>query len=411
MSKYSRLSAAMVCTTFLISAASASAQQAIFSKERPDFDASGITAGGFKVKPTLDLEERYDDNIYSDNSNEIEDFITTISPAIELESNWNRHQLNAYANGEFVKYKDENSEDQDNYGVGADARFDILRETFITAGITYDELSEERGSPSAAANSVEPTEYSQTTGTIGFYRGLRKVSLSLDATATQLDYDDGSTSAGANIDNDDRDRDQYRTNARIGYEFLPDYEAFISGSLDKREYDDTSVNRDSDGYEITVGTAVNISGKARGEVFVGYMEQDYDSNTLNDIDGAAFGASLLWNPTQITSLNFGVIRSIEETAIANSSGYIATNYSADLEHELLRNVLLGTNISFSNNDYESTTANPREDNILSAGAEVRYLINRNTSAKIDYEYQDRDSNAANQDYTKNIVMIGLGVGF
>lgn len=402
----------LIVSAAILSAASAGAQEAILDKARPDYDAKGINLGGFNLKPKLDLEETYDDNIYSSDNSEVEDFITTISPSVALQSDWSRHSVGLEAGADFIRYQDESSEDVENYNIGANARFDIVRDTYLFTGLSYQELTEQRGSPDTAANAAEPTNYSDLTGNIGFYRGLRKVSLRVDSEAKKLNYDDGSTIAGAKIENDDRDRDQYNTTVNLGYEFIPDYQAFLRGTYDARRYDDTSaLDRDSDGYEIVAGTSVNISGKARGELFVGYLNREYDATTLNDIDDVAYGASLLWNPTQITSVNIGINRTVEETTVANSSGYINTNYSAGLQHELRRNILLGAGLSFSTNEYESTAANAREDEIFTANTEVRYLINSNASAKLGYQYQDRDSNLANQDYAKNTLTLGLGVGF
>ena len=388
------------------------AQERISDRDRPDYKRDGINVGGFTLSPQATLQEKHDDNIYSANTGEVDDMITTIAPSLTLDSNWNNHSLSFYTNADVNIYADETDENYTDYAVGFNGRADILRDTFLSAGVEYQELHEDRGSPDSTNNSVEPTEYNEFTANVGFFRGLRKLSFSLDSEFRDLDFKDGNTNSGANIDNDDRDRQILKNSARVGYEFIPNYQAFVAGSVNNREYDNISAtNRNSDGYDISVGTSVNLTGKARGEVSVGYMEQDYDSSTLKDVDGVAYGASLLWNPTQLTSVNFGINRSIEETTIANSSAYIATTYSAEIEHEFMRNVILAGNVSLSENDYESSNAIAREDEIISVGADVRYLIHRNVSTNLGYTYTERSSNQLNQDYDKNIVMLGLDVGF
>ena len=384
----------------------------VFEKDRPEYKAEGAKIRAFRLKPTLSLVEKFDDNIYSTNSGETSDSITVISPDIRLESDWSRHALDFHANGDFGIYNDKTSENFDDYSAGVNLRLDAFRETFITAGLDFQKKHEDRGSPDNNSSSVEPTEYNELTGKVGFYRGLRKLSMKVDGEVTTLNFDNGLTAANAVINNDNRDRNQYKSSVRLGYEFMPDYQAFVKGTYNARSYDNTAtLDRNSDGLEFTVGTSVNLGGKSKGEVFVGYMQQKYDAATLEDIDGISFGANILWNATKLTSVRTSIDRSIEETSTTTSSGYIATVYSVALEHELMRNVLIGSKIGFATNDYVSLTAIERNDDILMAAAQATYLINRNVGFNVKYTHQDRDSNIANQDYTKNIISIGLTAGF
>ncbi len=410
MSLNARLLAVMIFAS--LASGAANAQENVFEKARPDYKPDGIKVGSFNFLPAIELKETLDGNIYSTGNGQIEDFITTASPTLALNSNWNNHELDLYAGSDVVAYADETSESFEDYNIGTKGRLDILRGMYVSGGLDYSLNHQDRGSPDNVANSTEPTVFDLYNAKAGFYRGISKTSFALDSDYKKYDFHDGSTAVGTQVENDDRDRDEYKNTAKLGYEFIPNYMAFVSSSYNTRYYDhDPVLSRDSDGYDLTVGTDINISGKAKGEIFVGYMEQDYSDNSLKDIDGAAFGASLLWNPTQITSLDLGVVRSIEETSLAGLSGYVSTTYSAKIEHELLRNILLGTNVAFSNNDYEGTIAPQRKDDVFTAGAEVRYLLNKNASAKLAYEYTTRDTNAASQDYFKNAVMVGLGVGF
>lgn len=390
---------------------SASAQEAIFDKARPDYQPNGIRVGSFDLKGNADITETFDDNIYSaGDGRTVDDLITTIAPALNLESNWNNHELNFYSDAKIRKYYDESSEDRNEFTLGTDGRVDIIRGMYVDGGLEYARRTQERGSADNNTNAVEPTEFDLYTARAGFYRGVSRYSFDFDVDAKKFNFDDDETRTGAIIDNDDRDRKEYKTTGKLGYEIYKNYQAFLRGTYNRKSYDnDLVIDRDSDGYEAVVGTDVNISGKLRGEVFAGYMEQDYNSAAFKDIEGASYGASLLWNPIQITSVDFGVERTIEETSIAAFSGYTADTYSLRVEHELLRNVLLGANGSYALNDYEGNTN--REDKITTLGAEVKYLINRNASAKLGYEFSTRDSNANNQDYDKNIFLVGLGLGF
>lgn len=388
--------------------------KSIFEQERPEYEAGGIHVRAFTIKPKIAVEENYDDNVFYTAQNEKEDMITMVKPAVTVESGWSRHSLNLHASNTSAYFSDNSDENYDDSNIGFDGRLDVLRETFITGGFDYTTTHEERASPDSISSSVEPPQYDEALTRLGFYRGLSRISLLVDNEFRQIDFDDGSTASGATIDNDVRDRDRYDGTVRVGYEFIPNYEAFVRGGYNTRSYDHNAptLNRDSDGYTVTAGTAVNITGKTRGEVFAGYMEQDYEAVTLPDIDGVNYGASLLWNATPITSVKAGIERSIEETTRTNAAGYIATAYSSSIEHELRRNVLLGAKVAYITNDYEQTAGSfTREDTLAVAGLNAKYLLNRHASIRSDYTYSDRDSNIVNQDFSKNRVMVGVNVAF
>ena len=73
--------------------------ETVFDRNRPDFDAKGIPAGGFRVFPSLTVRQAYDDNVFATDVDEEGDVITLISPEIDVRSEWSRHSLvfNAFA--------------------------------------------------------------------------------------------------------------------------------------------------------------------------------------------------------------------------------------------------------------------------------------------------------------------------
>lgn len=383
----------------------------VFERSRPEYTAEGKRVGGFTFKPSITVEEVYDSNIFATETSTKEDMITKVAPALVLESNWNNHVLKFNASGDVGAYSDNSRENYGDYTVGASGRLDVLKETYILGSASASRLHEDRGSPDARTNADSPTEYTQNDASLSFMRNLRRLSFNLTGDYSGLNYDNGQTSTGTVIINNDRDRDQYKGTVRVGYEIIPDYQAFVRSSINKRSYDldvdQNGFDRDSKGYEVVGGTAINLGGKTKGEVFAGYMSQDYDSVSLEDASGAQFGGDILWNATGLTSVKIGILRGIEETTTASSSSYTATTYSVGLQHEVAYNVLAGIDASYSTNEYESTTATPREDELFGAGAELRYLLNRNASVVGRYDYTNRDSNVVNQDYDRSQVSLGL----
>lgn len=367
----------------------------------------GIRAGSFLIIPKVDLTETYNDNIYATDKNTKSDFITSVRPSIAARSNWSRHALNAVASGDFRRYADHDSENQDNFNVATDGRIDVLRDTSIGGGVSYSQDHEDRGDPNTIGSPDTPVTYKTTVARIGAYRGLGKANARFDSEVKKLEYDDSTSTTGALINNGVRDRDEYTQTVRLGYQLDDRFEVFARGAFDNRVYDDKSVGRSNNGQTYTAGTAFDVSGKTKGEVYAGYQKRSYGENLRDSIDDPTFGGKVTWNATDLTTVIGSIDRGIEETTIAGSSGFIGTDYNLAVEHALTRDILLKGNVGYTNNDYQGNAANQRKDDIILAGIGADYWLNRCLKAGLSYNYTDRDSNQTGGDFSRNTVMLRL----
>ncbi|MGB0632566.1 MAG: outer membrane beta-barrel protein, partial [Alphaproteobacteria bacterium] len=276
----------------------------------------------------------------------------------------------------------------------------------IVADVGYQQYVEERSSVDDA-NGIKPTEYDVISFNAAVTSRWNKASLSFGGRLHQFDYDDVSSSS-ATINNDDRDRDEIQWSLRGGYEFLPQYEAFIQLVRTVINYndpvDDNGVDRDNDGFEIRLGTRIDVTGILYGDVFVGYISRDYDDSSLKQVEAVSAGMQLTWNVTRLTSVTAVIQRDISETTLASAGGNFSTSINASVDHELLRNLILFGRASFTKDEFEGTT---REDESTRAGFGTKYLLNRYLHLIIDYQHAKRESTAVNSDYSKNIFSLKI----
>lgn len=382
--------------------------QSVMERARPGYDAAGIRAGGFIVYPSASVRGSYDDNIYATPTNETDDFITTLSAGVAVNSTWSRHALNLSGRISQDLYADNSDEDRLDWNIGGDGTIDVTSMTSLSGGLSYAQLHEDRGDPSSPAAADEPIEYNLFTANGAISQDFARLTATLGGEYRDYDYDDGRTSTGVLIDQDFRDREEFIERLRIAYSVSPDTNVYVEGQLDQREYDQkppvVAVNRDSDGWQVVVGSEFRLTNLAQGGVYVGYQEREYDSAAFANTDGLAYGADVEWYVTPLTTVTFNASQSVEETSVAGSSGYDRQSFGVDVDHELLRNVILSGGASYGNNDFNSS---PREDDLIGAHAGVLYLLNRNFDIGLRYTFEDRDSNVAAADYTRNIIGITL----
>ena len=155
---------------------------------------------------------------------------------------------------------------------------------------------------------------------------------------------------------------------------------------------------------MVAGSDFRISNLMQGGVFVGYQRQSYDDPTLTESSGVAYGANVEWYVTPLTTITFDAASTIEETTTVGASGYNAQTAGVRVDHELLRNVLLNGRISYEKDDYDGIA---RSDDKVRAGLGLDYLLNRNFTVGVGYDYVDNSSDVAGNEYKRNIVGLTL----
>ncbi|MBV8420442.1 MAG: outer membrane beta-barrel protein, partial [Hyphomicrobiales bacterium] len=185
----------------------------------------------------------------------------------------------------------------------------------------------------------------------------------------------------------------------------------------------------STGYRTDIGLQILPRRILSGEIYAGYLSQIYNVSSSgsigpggrappvtrspgsSSISGFDAGGRLVYNVTRLTTATFTGLRTvIPSNPTINNTGtsYLATTAAANVDHELLRNLLLNASAGYEIDNYLGIS---RTDNILSVGADLKYLLNRNLFLGGSYAYQKRNSTAAGGSYTQNILMVRLGAQF
>lgn len=389
----------------------------VADRERPDFDPLGARVGSFVVLPRVRLNGELNDNIFSTDTNERGDFISTVSPNLVVQSDWANHMLRFQGGADIGRFVDNDAEDFEDYEFNGNGRVDVTRRTRLRAGAGYRMEHEDRSSPDDV-NGVEPTIFGVLSGNIEGSQTFNRVTVALGGAFDQFDFDDVGTAGGATINNDDRDRNIVEGSVQVSYEVAPQYDAFLRGVYNVRDYDaavdDNGINRDSDGYEVVAGVSLDFGGITFGDFFAGYQSQNFDDPLLNTASGPVVGADITWNVTPLTTVVGSISRVVRESTTRDAmtgtfaSGRFFTTAGVSADHELMRNVLLGADVSVSQDDFEGIS---RKDEIYRAGVNARYLINRYANIGGVYRFRMRSSDVGSAEFTENVFLLRLQVQY
>jgi hypothetical protein len=160
--------------------------------------------------------------------------------------------------------------------------------------------------------------------------------------------------------------------------------------------------RDNNVYDARVGTAIDITGLLFGEVSVGWSLQEFDESELDSENGLVYNAGLTWNPTRLTSLRLDANGGFAPSDVGASN--LRNQIAVRVDHELLRNVLIGGRVAYRRDDFQDTD---RTDNRFDVGPNVTYLLNRYLSVGAGYTFTTRDSDDSDREFTRNAVTLRL----
>jgi hypothetical protein len=214
--------------------------------------------------------------------------------------------------------------------------------------------------------------------------------------------------SGGTEDLSDRDYTSYGTALRGSYEVTPGIKPFVEAGADRRVFDlDTNfsgVRRGSDGMMARTGIEFAREGFLTGEASAGYTHRHYRDASLDDVSGLIFDASLVWKATALTRVTLKANSEIGETTLAGAAGVFSRQASLAIDHAFRRWLIGSAKISYGTEDYRGAG---RRDDRLGLSAALAYHFNRYAALKGEVRREELRSSVPGQNYTANIVMLGL----
>ncbi len=362
----------------------------------------------------------YNSNIYRSSSDEESDVIATVAPKVALESHLERNTASLSVSPEIGRYFSEDKNDYEDWDVEAEDTFEASPTNLLHVNGAYRRGHVAIGSFDDDADTAlsEPVTYDLMEAGARWEGQQNLLHYGLEGEWESYDYDDTTRENGSISVQDDRDQDRYKTVAKIGYEFIPSYVFYARGSWNDRRYDnriDSSLTypRDSDGY----GAALGLSHEAVPygfDVYAGYLNQDYDANQLEDVDGLDFGLNAHWNMTDADQLKVRADREVKDSLSDGVSGSLRTRVGVELAHSYNEKFSTGLALGYTDDDYHSNVALAgidREDHIYDAGVSARYIVYRDIDVKLEYGYRNRESNRDLTDYDAHTVGLSLSAKY
>lgn len=360
-------------------------------RPRPDYDPLGVRVGGFNVYPSIRATAGFTDNVLQTDTARQSDGFVSLTPAVRAQSDWSRHLVSLRATGQALRYLDTPRRNQNSFDTAALGRYDVNSRLGL---IAEGQLTRQFESPLTGGVNSDVAVLSSF---LRSYLGTRAVyqfdrirgTLALDRTGIAF----SNVNLGDSVRNQsERDRVITRASAQFDFARTPSFAFFTRGTVSKIDYsrpmlDSGLPNRDSFNYRAIAGVTFDIPGRFRGSLGAGVSHQNYRKAIYDSITGLSAEGKIEYFPSELTTVTVSLARTIEDSNIFSTQAYYDNRLRGQVDHELLRNLILSAIAEVGHLDY---VGSPLKTDITRFSGRARYLSSPLIEIETNLNYSLRD---------------------
>ncbi|WP_084141429.1 outer membrane beta-barrel protein [Hyphomonas johnsonii] len=391
--------------------------ESVRDRPQPAFDPEPIRVGTFLVRSNANGSVTYIDNVLATDADTQSDVIARVGVQGTARTNWNVHELSFDASASHNEYLDTDSESTNDIRAVARGRFDVSRDFHLGGSLFVESEAEPRTDVANSVGLDAPVEVVRTGGGLEATYQSDRFRWNNAADFAEHDYKDGRiTGSGLPFDQDYRDVQITSALSRLSYALTPNVAVFGQATVRERSYDQTQTlggvqrSRDSTGYTAAVGVDFELNALVRGDVAVGYMQENKKDSFFKDVDGLSVDARMQWFPSRLTTVGFSAGRRVVDIGLFESPSALQTSGSVRVDHELRRNIILSADAVYSSYDYQEID---RTDDVAEFGVTATYKMNKRMQFDAFARHTNRDASGSqvsgSPSYDVNVIGVGLRI--
>ena len=349
-----------------------------------------------KLNANLSISERYTDNIYLTNRDEMDDFVTRLSPELELEAALTtRSRVNLTYTGNFDHYNEADNFRSDHHFGDVNFQIESIKESSFKLGTRFENT----------ANQPDSTEDESA----NFW--LTEIYSDLEWRMTPITFlGAGYQHSVQNFDEDRYQRDDFvRDNVRLN--LLHTRSQKLPLLLEYRFEKQVNDNIEPDSGElishaVLAGCRWRPEQRLSGTFELGYFWSQF--NQTDAYDGWMLDADLLYHISPFTDIEISANRRVRISAYTDRDTLdynIVSAYGITLSNRRLDPLELSVAGTYENRDFRqsSTEITGREDDLYRCSIRSDYQLKKWLALAVDYSYRTNQSDVMLQEYQENII--------
>lgn len=365
----------------------------VLQRSRPSYDAIGVSVGGLLFFPRVETTAGATSNAYLTEQNQTKAAFVGVEPSLRVSSIWSRHSLEINASTLLRNYIGQSARNERNWDLGAVGQVELGRAVQITAELNASQSIENQFSGEVATTVAALSRYRQYFASLRAEYAMGRVRAFGVVDYTNLRFDPVRLTNGGVRDQDNRNRSISRITGQIEYARTPSVSLFgqlqyVDTKFDSRQIG--AVRLDSGAARVLGGINVDIAGRARGTIGVGYSVRDYRVASFATVKGFVAEGRIELFPTQLLTVSAGARRTIEDSTFGVNVPLPFWDNRVNLggDYEVMNNLILSGNAEYALQTYINTD---QRNSTYRVGTNTRYLLSRRLTLQGSVSYTQRQS--------------------
>lgn len=354
----------------------------VLSRLHPLYETPSLHVGSFVVIPSFDESLFYNSNVNGIPGSS--SWGSRTSGSLGVRSDWDRNSLAAslgFSHNQFFSFPNESFTD---WNVGLAGGYTI-GDGSIQAGYahqTYHQIGVSIGTISSTTPVQNQVDSAHLDYTLNFSRFTVVPDISISAyrygTATVL---------GVPLNQQFLDRDVFAGGVTTRYS-MSDVGSLllVARGLASDFVSPTpgQPSNNSDSFLLLGGFDYQAKGVWRYRLLAGVEVRTFQASVYPTHTGPIIEGSVIWTPTELTTLTGTLSRTIEDPQTVGTNGYTLTQGQLVVDHELRRNVFLQMRGSVQYAQYLQTGGGSQAG--FSGGGRATWLLSRRLRLSADYTF-------------------------
>ena len=360
------------------------------------FDAEGAEggarAGNFDVRAAAGLSFGFDNNVYATGQAVRSDELASGQFLLRATDQGPTRSLQLLAHLNARRYASESSQDSQEYGVAGELQRAFGGRDLLEVRFDAARQIESRTDIEAPPLALSP--YDKLSGFLDYQHFFNRLSTQLRTEAVRLQYQ----AAGQQF----RDRWQYRAEFAPAYGMTARLRALAVMYFNRDDFD-VSGARDSsaDTRGLLLGMHYESPDLFALEFAAGYFQRRADDG-IDDLDGLSGRASFTWQPTQLTRIETGLLRTDAPTRVPGAFAKIRSDVHLELQHSYSRSFSFVTGLRYQIDEFDGLQ---RTDNAWIAAAGCSWSLTRHALIDFHYEFSLRDTQEGVRDFDRQLAQL------
>lgn len=352
-----------------------------------------------KLTPSLTVQEEYNDNIFLATGSGVDDFITTVTPALDISSRTERRDTDLSGGINWLTYARHSGTNAVDYFVNGTGAFKIDERLSISGGGSYTQNSRPDQLDPVTGLAINSENRTQSCQAGGSYMTTEKSKVSLSYSFIQQDYNVPSLLGSR----------QHQASADLSYTLAPQTSLDTAFTFNRQLTDISKV----DNYYATLGMAYKFRELWSLSMQAGaiYTSSDLTSGGVYDISNEDWGwvgnLSFIYSGEKLNgtiSFNRNVTPAAGMTGSTESTGGSLT-LGNKFTYELSGAINFGYYWNKSNQGQFSVQT--IDENTLELNCLLHYDFNKDVALEANYHYVDIDYSQNGTRASQNIYLLRL----